>query len=145
MRSCRRWPRAPPSPACPLVQATGRSTWQRSTGTSRGWESCRPPVTPSRRPGPRQMLWVGLLLVGATVALLRTRVAAEGACTLARRHLPDLLGLEVGVGQCEVDPLTQEVRLRGLSLFAPGHSTPLLAADGATVRLGRVRPLLGGV
>jgi translocation and assembly module TamB len=102
-------------------------------------------VTPRTRTWPRKVVLLAVLLAAAAVALLQTRAAADGACGLLRRHLPEALGLEVGVGSCEVDPLTQEVRLRGLSLFRPGDTTPLLAADGAEVRLGSVRPLLGGV
>ncbi|MCI0669885.1 MAG: translocation/assembly module TamB [Myxococcaceae bacterium] len=102
-------------------------------------------MTPSRRLKPRHVLLVGLLLLVAAVAVLRTRMAAEGACTLARRHLPELLGLEVGIGSCAVDPLTQEVQLRGLSLFRPGETTPILAVDAAEVRLPAVQPWFGGV
>src|SRR5512139_2746944 len=74
---------------------------------------------------------------------LRTSVAWETACTLARRSLPELLGLDVGIGQCELDPLGQKVIIRGLSLFAPGSDTPLLAADLAEVQLGLPRPFAG--
>ncbi|EAU65692.1 hypothetical protein STIAU_7803, partial [Stigmatella aurantiaca DW4/3-1] len=70
-------------------------------------------------------------------------MAWDAACTLARRQLPELLGLDVGIGQCELDPLGQRVILRGLSLFTPGTETPLFAADMAEVRLGFIRPLSG--
>ncbi|MBN1209284.1 MAG: translocation/assembly module TamB [Myxococcaceae bacterium] len=83
-----------------------------------------------------------LLLVGAVLAL-RTSVAWDTACTLARRHLPDLIGLDVGIGQCELDPLGQKVILRGVSLFAPGTDTPLVAADLAEVQLGLTSPFSG--
>jgi translocation and assembly module TamB len=85
---------------------------------------------------------IALLIVGA-IATLRTSVAWETACTLARRNLPDLIGLEVGIGQCELDPLGQKVIIRGLSLFTPGTDTPLLAADLAEVQLGLTRPFSG--
>ncbi len=81
-------------------------------------------------------------MVGAVLAL-RTSVAWDTACTLARRHLPDLIGLDVGIGQCELDPLGQKVILRGLSLFAPGSDTPMVAADLAEVQLGLTSPFSG--
>lgn len=87
---------------------------------------------------------IALLIVGAVFAL-RTSVAWETACTLARRNLPDLIGLDVGIGQCELDPLGQKVIIRGLSLFAPGSDTPLLAADLAEVQFGLTRPFSGKV
>jgi translocation and assembly module TamB len=74
---------------------------------------------------------------------MRTSVAWETACTLARRNLPDLLGLDVGIGHCELDPLGQKVIIRGLSLFAPGTDTPLFSADLAEVQLGITRPFSG--
>lgn len=74
---------------------------------------------------------------------MRTSLAWETACTLARRNLPGLLGLDVGIGQCELDPLGQKVIIRGLSLFLPGTDTPLLAADLAEVQLGITRPFSG--
>lgn len=87
---------------------------------------------------------IALLIVGA-ISALRTSVAWETACTLARRNLPDLIGLDVGIGQCELDPLGQKVIIRGLSLFAPGTDTPLLAADLAEVQFGLTRPFSGKV
>jgi translocation and assembly module TamB len=74
---------------------------------------------------------------------LRTSVAWDTACTLARRNLPALLGLDVGIGQCELDPLGQKVIIRGLSLFSPGTDTPLFAADLAEVQFGLTRPFSG--
>ncbi len=76
---------------------------------------------------------------------LRTSVAWDTACTLARRNLPDLLGLDVGIGQCELDPLGQKVIIRGLSLFSPGTETPLFAADLAEVQFGLTSPFSGKV
>src|SRR5689334_13065531 len=74
---------------------------------------------------------------------MRTSFAWETACTLDRRHLPDLLGLDVGIARCELDPLGQKVIIRCLSLFLPGTDTPLLAADLAEVQLGITRPFSG--
>nr|WP_153867903.1 MULTISPECIES: translocation/assembly module TamB domain-containing protein [Myxococcaceae] len=84
-----------------------------------------------------------LLLLAASVALLRRPETWDAACTLARRELPGLTGLEVGIGRCELDPLAQTLRLRGLSLFVPGTDTPLFAADLAEVQLGFVSPFSG--
>ncbi|WP_407741749.1 translocation/assembly module TamB domain-containing protein [Hyalangium sp.] len=80
--------------------------------------------------------------MGAVWAL-RTPTAWDTACTLARRNLPELLHLEVGIGQCELDPLGQKVILRGVSLFAPGTDTPVFAADLAEVQFGLTRPFSG--
>ncbi|WP_224243991.1 translocation/assembly module TamB domain-containing protein [Hyalangium gracile] len=87
---------------------------------------------------------MGVLLVGAILAL-RTTVAWDTACTLARRNLPALLGLDVGIGHCELDPLGQKIIIRGLSLFTPGAETPLLAADLAEVQFGLTSPFSGKV
>ena len=84
-------------------------------------------------------------MVGLAVAYLRTPRAAEDACQLARRELPSLIGMDVGIGSCELDPVTQTVKLRGVSLFEPGAEVPLLAADEAEVTLGAVRPFFGSV
>lgn len=101
-------------------------------------------ATNSRQGARWALLVIALLIVGAIFAL-RTSVAWETACTLARRNLPDLIGLDVGIGQCELDPLGQKVIIRGISLFAPGTDTPLLAADLAEVQLGLTRPFSGKV
>ncbi len=77
--------------------------------------------------------------------VLRTRTVWDGLCTQARRQLPTLLGLEVGIGQCEVDPLGQRLVLRGVSIFEKGAETPLLAADLAEVQLGLPNPISGRV
>jgi translocation and assembly module TamB len=98
-------------------------------------------LTPQGRQGnTRKTLAVLLLLVAGALLAMRSPVTWEAACTLARRHLPDALGLDVGIGQCELDPLGQKVIVRGFSLFAPGADTPLFAADLAEVQLGFVRP-----
>ena len=88
---------------------------------------------------------VVLLLGGAGVVWLRSTRGAANLCTLARRNLPGLIGLDVGIGRCELDPLTQTAILHGLSLFEPGADQPLLAADRAEVRVGTVHPFFGQV
>ncbi len=85
------------------------------------------------------------LVLLALVLGLRTEEAADNACALARRHLPAALGLDVGIGRCAIDPLTQTVRLHGVSLFEPGARTPLIAADMAEVSVGAVHPIRGVV
>ncbi len=101
----------------------------------------------NRQQGARKApLWlIVLTLVMGTVLALRTRTVWDGLCTQARRQLPALLGLEVGIGQCEVDPLGQRLILRGLSAFEKGADTPLFAADSAEVQLGLPNPLSGRV
>ncbi|MGZ3461290.1 MAG: translocation/assembly module TamB domain-containing protein, partial [Archangium sp.] len=83
------------------------------------------------------------MLVLGTVMVLRTRTAWDELCTQARRQLPTLLGMEVGIGQCEVDPLGQRLILRGVSVFEKGADTPVFAADLAEVQLGLPHPLSG--
>ncbi|HZW89368.1 MAG TPA: hypothetical protein VFF12_09840, partial [Myxococcaceae bacterium] len=72
--------------------------------------------SPNRR---RRVLAVGLLIavVGGLTFLLvgRSRFAWDQACTLARRQLPGLLGADVGLGRCEVDPAGRTIRIYGLS------------------------------
>ncbi len=99
-------------------------------------------ATSNRQSARRALLVIVLLMVGAIFGM-RTRVAWDTACTLARRNLPDLIGLDVGIGQCELDPLGQKVIVRGFSLFAPGTDTPLFAADLAEVQLGIASPFSG--
>jgi translocation and assembly module TamB len=100
-------------------------------------------VATQSRQGARKALGVIVLLMAGMIMALRTSWAWDTACTLARRSLPDLLGLDVGIGQCELDPLGQKIVVRGLSLFEPGSDTPLLAADMAEVQLGLTRPFSG--
>lgn len=93
--------------------------------------------------GRKRVLWLALgsaLALFGFVGFLRTHLAWDNACTLARRTLPALLGLEVGIGQCEVDPLTRTLKLRGLSLFLPKAEEPLLAVDRAEFTIRSVQP-----
>src|SRR5678815_249452 len=84
---------------------------------------------PSRR---RRLLAVGLLLalVGGALTFLavgRSRFAWDQACTLARRQLPGLLGADVGLGRCEVDPTGRTLRIYGLSAAAPDSERPIFS------------------
>jgi translocation and assembly module TamB len=85
---------------------------------------------------------VALALTGV-VLFLRTRFAAESACTLARRQLSLLLNQDVGIGACELDPLEQRVKLHGFALFEPGSDDAWFAASEVEVGLRSLRP--GGV
>src|SRR5271169_189722 len=76
---------------------------------------------------------------------LRTQVAWDQLCTLARRELPKALGAEVGIGRCEVDAAARTVRFGGVSVYAPGEETPLFSADQVEVRLGGFEPFTGRV
>ncbi len=98
-------------------------------------------MTQRNRRGPLRALLAVCLVLTALVFALRTGEAAESACAAARRHLPAALGLDVGIGRCELDPLTQTVTLHGVSLFEPGADTPIVAADRAEVSFGSLRPL----
>jgi translocation and assembly module TamB len=97
-------------------------------------------VTQRHRRGPFRALLAVCLVLTALLLALRTEQAADNACALARRHLPLALGLDVGIGRCTVDPVSQTVQLFGVSLFEPGADTPLVAADEAEVSFAGVRP-----
>lgn len=80
------------------------------------------------------------LAFAGTVLAFRTPAAWDEACTLARRNLPGLLGMDVGIGRCEIDPITQSLRLYGLSAFPEGEDEPVFLAESAEVRLRWVNP-----
>lgn len=101
-------------------------------------------MTERWRPGRWQLLLAGLLLAVGAIALLRTRMLADGACTVLRRQLPELTGLEVGIGRCALDPLSQEVLLGGLSFVEPGSDAPVFSVESVRLRMGPMQ-LLGGV
>ncbi len=96
-----------------------------------------------RRNGWRTALLVLLLAFVGTLAFLRSHLAWELTCTQARRTLPQLLGLDVGIGRCEIDPLSATVRLYGVSAFTPGSDVPVVSADSAEVSLGSFQPFFG--
>ena len=96
----------------------------------------------------RRLLAAGLLLAlvagGVTVLLVgRSRFAWDKACTLARRQLPGLLGADVGLGRCEVDPAGRSIRIYGLSASAPDSDRPIFSADELEVTVAGVQPLSG--
>ncbi len=96
----------------------------------------------------RRLLGVGLVLAlvagGLTFLFVgRSRLAWDRACTLARRQLPGLLGADVGLGRCEVDPAGRSIRIYGLSAAAPGSERPYFSADEVEVTVAGVQPLSG--
>ena len=99
---------------------------------------------PSRR---RRALLIGLAVVGVlglfALWVGRSRMAWDQACAIARRQLPALLGAEVGLGRCEVDPAQRTVRIYGLSAGAPGSERPLFSADALEVTVAGVQPVTG--
>jgi translocation and assembly module TamB len=79
-----------------------------------------------------------LLLLTATAAFLRTQFAWREACTQARKRLPGLLGMQVEIGRCEIDPLSQDVRLEQVRATRPGDSRPSFEADSIRVSVPSV-------
>jgi translocation and assembly module TamB len=98
---------------------------------------------PSRKIGIALLL--GVLLLAGGVLVLRSRVAWEHLCTLARREVPRLVGADVGIGRCEVDPAARKVILGGVSVYSPGEDTPLFTADEVEVTVGGFQPFTGRV
>ncbi|MFZ5468533.1 MAG: translocation/assembly module TamB domain-containing protein [Myxococcota bacterium] len=86
-----------------------------------------------RKLTPGRWAFLGVLLFAGLLLFLRTRWAWEHSCSLLRRELPHLLGLDVGINRCELDPLTQTATLYGVSAFSPGSDEPLFSADSASV------------
>jgi translocation and assembly module TamB len=93
----------------------------------------------------RVALLLGALVVVGAVLALRSQVAWDQVCTLARRELPKVLGAEVGIGRCEVDPGARTVRFGGVSVYATGEEVPLFSADLVEVTLGGFEPFTGRV
>jgi len=90
-------------------------------------------------------LLLGLLALAGGVFAARSRVAWDQLCTLARRELPHLVGAEVGIGRCEVNPAARSLTLSGVSVFTPGEETPLFSADEVEVTVGGFQPFTGRV
>lgn len=83
----------------------------------------------------RTLALVLLGLVALAAVVLRTRWAGEKACAAARTRLPALLGMEVTLGECRLDPLRGGIEIRGLSVTPPRAAEPLFAADRVLARL----------
>lgn len=88
----------------------------------------------------RRALGVVALGVVALVFLLRTDRAGEAVCGELRTRLPDLLGLDVTIGRCRLDPLALGVELDQVAISEPGASEPLASADSAEVSLRGLFP-----
>jgi len=87
-----------------------------------------------RRPPRRKLLrlaLLALLFLVATAALLRTQYAADTLCGQVRARLPALLGMDVQVDRCEIDPFAQTVTFHDL------RATPK-SGSGAPATLGRL-------
>ena len=84
-----------------------------------------------------------LVLLAGLVLAARSRMAWDELCTVARRELPHLIGAEVGIGRCEVDPAARSVVLSGVSVFRPGEESPLFSADRVEMTVGGLQVLAG--
>jgi len=94
----------------------------------------------------RRVLWLALVLAlvaGGLTSLVvgRSSFAWDKTCALARRQLPGLLGADVGLGRCEVDPTGRTIRIYGLSAGAPDSGRPTFSADLVEITVGGVQPL----
>jgi translocation and assembly module TamB len=84
------------------------------------------------------------VLIAGPLIVLRTRWAWNEACSLARQQLPKVLHLDLAIARCEIDPLTQGMKLYDVAASVPGQAgPPLLTAESAEVRLGLFPPLFG--
>ncbi len=88
----------------------------------------------------RRVLLVAALFATALVFVLRTEAAGDALCSTLRKEIPERLGYEVGIAKCRIDPLSQTVRLTGVSVFEPGREEPMVAAEQAEVSLRNVLP-----
>ncbi|HYV43875.1 MAG TPA: translocation/assembly module TamB domain-containing protein [Myxococcaceae bacterium] len=70
--------------------------------------------------------------------MLRTRWASAEACDILRKKLPEL-----AIRRCEIDPLTQGMKLYDITATVPGQAGTRLTAESAEVRLG-ASPLFFG-
>ncbi len=91
------------------------------------------------------LLFLGFVvaLVAATLAVLRTRWAAERICALAAARAEAVTGLPVAFRTCRVSPLALEVEVDGLRIGPP--AAPVVAADAASARLAPIQALGGRV
>ncbi|MBI5548184.1 MAG: translocation/assembly module TamB domain-containing protein [Deltaproteobacteria bacterium] len=96
-----------------------------------------------RRHFGRTLVLVFVALTAMAAAVLRTEWAGERACASARARLPELLGMEVSLSSCRIDPVSGGVEIRGFSATPRGATEPLFAADRLLAQL-RVLELLTG-
>jgi translocation and assembly module TamB len=83
-----------------------------------------------------------ILASAGVIAFLRSRFAWDQACAILERQLPSVLGMKVGIGRCEIDPLRQTLKVFELTA-SDSRGVRILAADSIEVRLGSLRPLFG--
>ncbi len=84
-----------------------------------------------------------LALIGATVAVLRTRWAADRICALAAARTEAAARLPVAFRACRIDPFSLEIEAEGIRLGDP--AAPILSADAILARLAPVQALGGRV
>lgn len=99
-----------------------------------------------RRPPRRKLLrlaLLALLFLVAAAAVLRTQWAADTLCGQVRARLPSLLGMDVQVDRCEIDPFSQTVTFHDLRATpqAPDGRGPSLSADALEVGFPGLDPL----
>lgn len=93
----------------------------------------------------RTLVLIVVGLGGSVAAVARTDWAGNKVCAVARARLPALLGMEVSLGQCHVDPLRGGVEIRAFHVTPPGAEEPLFAADRLLVRLRGFELLTGRI
>jgi translocation and assembly module TamB len=84
----------------------------------------------------RTLVLVAAGLLAGLLVLMRTDWAGEKVCAQARARLPALLGADVAIDRCSIDPLRGGVELHGARLRTSGLAEPLFMADRIFVRLG---------
>jgi translocation and assembly module TamB len=95
---------------------------------------------PSRK-GLKLLLFLAAFIAGLII-FLNSRFAWDQGCALARRELPSLLGMRIGIGRCELDALAQTVKLYDVSASpADNQEGPSFSAESVEVRISSLRPL----
>ncbi len=78
-----------------------------------------------------------LLLVGGSLALLRTRWAGERICRLAEEKVAAAAGLPLSLSSCRIDPLRLRVSAEHVRLGSA--QAPIFTADAVSARLAPVQ------
>ena len=78
-------------------------------------------------------------LVGGTIAVLRTRWAADRICALAAARVERATGLELAVSACRIRPLALELEAEGVRLGTA--DAPIFTADALAARLAPIQAL----
>ncbi len=82
-------------------------------------------------------------LLASLAVILRTEWAGEKACAQARARLPALLGMDLQIDRCRIDPLRGGVELVGARLLKKGEAEPQIQAERAFVRFGALQIVAG--